>query len=65
MIVSAYGFTLLTGKAAQIVIGVMLILRVPLRYADAPPRDVLGDGGLGARLGGLRRAWSAARSAPA
>src|SRR5262247_2471466 len=30
VIVSAYGFTLLTGKAVQILIGVMLILTVPL-----------------------------------
>ena len=30
--VTAYGYTLLTGKGAQIVIGTMLILTVPLRY---------------------------------
>jgi uncharacterized membrane protein YfcA len=31
-IVSAYGYTLLTGKGAAIVIGAMLMLTVPLRY---------------------------------
>jgi uncharacterized membrane protein YfcA len=31
-IVSAYGYTLLTGKGAGIVIGAMLMLTVPLRY---------------------------------
>src|SRR5262245_7466249 len=31
-IVSAYGYTLLTGKGAGIVIGTMLMLTVPLRY---------------------------------
>jgi len=31
-IVSAYGYTLLTGKGAAIVIGTMLMLTVPLRY---------------------------------
>ena len=31
--VTAYGFTLLTGRGAQILIGAMLILTVPLRYA--------------------------------
>ena len=31
-ILSAYGYTLLTGKGAAIVIGVMLMLTVPLRY---------------------------------
>ncbi|MET0878861.1 MAG: sulfite exporter TauE/SafE family protein [Tardiphaga sp.] len=46
VIVSAYGFTLLTGKAVQILIGVMLILTVPLRYAMRRRATVLGDGGL-------------------
>jgi uncharacterized membrane protein YfcA len=31
-IISAYGYTLLTGKGAAIVIGTMLMLTVPLRY---------------------------------
>jgi uncharacterized membrane protein YfcA len=31
-VVSAYGYTLLTGKGAAIVIGAMLMLTVPLRY---------------------------------
>jgi uncharacterized membrane protein YfcA len=31
-IISAYGYTLLTGKGAAIVIGSMLVLTVPLRY---------------------------------
>src|SRR5262245_11648339 len=31
-IISAYGYTLLTGKGAAIVIGAMLMLTVPLRY---------------------------------
>ena len=63
--VSAYGYTLLTGKAAQIVIGAMLMLTVPLRYAVAPPRDWRSA------TAGLRSArwatarWWAARSAPA
>jgi uncharacterized membrane protein YfcA len=46
VIVSAYGFTLLTGKAVQILIGVMLILTVPLRYAMRRRATLLGDGGL-------------------
>ena len=44
--VTAYGFTLLTGRGAQILIGVMLILTVPLRYAMRKSAIVLGDGGL-------------------
>ena len=31
-LVTAYGYTLLTGKGAQLVIGGMLMLTVPLRY---------------------------------
>ena len=31
-LVTAYGYTLLTGKGVQLVIGTMLILTVPLRY---------------------------------
>jgi uncharacterized membrane protein YfcA len=46
VIVSAYGFTLLTGKAVQILIGVMLILTVPLRYAMRRRATVLTDRGL-------------------
>ena len=58
-ILTAYGFTLLTGRGAQIVIGVMLILTVPLRYAMRRSAIVLGDRGLvlgsagyGAAVGG-------------
>jgi uncharacterized membrane protein YfcA len=43
---SAYGFTLLTGRAVQILIGVMLILTVPLRYFMRRRATALGDGGL-------------------
>ena len=43
---SAYGFTLLTGRAVQILIGAMLILTVPLRYAMRRRATVLGDRGL-------------------
>ena len=46
VIVSAYGFTLLTGRAVQTLIGVMLILTVPLRYAMRRRATLLGDGGL-------------------
>jgi uncharacterized membrane protein YfcA len=46
VIASAYGFTLLTGKAIQILIGVMLILTVPLRFAMRRRATALGDGGL-------------------
>jgi uncharacterized membrane protein YfcA len=58
-LVTAYGYTLLTGKAIQIVIGVMLMLTVPLRYAMRKSALVLGDRGLvigaagyGAAVGG-------------
>src|SRR5262245_23347752 len=44
--VSAYGFTLLTGRAVQFLIGAMLILTVPLRYAMRRRATALGDGGL-------------------
>jgi uncharacterized membrane protein YfcA len=57
--VTAYGFTLLTGKAVQILIGAMLMLTVPLRYAMRRRATVLGDRGLvlgaagyGAAVGG-------------
>jgi uncharacterized membrane protein YfcA len=43
---SAYGFTLLTGRAVQFLIGAMLILTVPLRYAMRRRAATLGDGGL-------------------
>jgi uncharacterized membrane protein YfcA len=46
VLVSAYGFTLLTGRAVQVLIGAMLILTVPLRYALRRRATVLGDGGL-------------------
>ena len=46
MIVSAYGFTLLTGKARADPDWRMLILTVPLRYAMRRRATVLGDGGL-------------------
>ena len=45
-LVTAYGYTLLTGKGAQIVIGSMLMLTVPLRYALRRRSVVLGDKGL-------------------
>jgi uncharacterized membrane protein YfcA len=58
-LVTAYGYTLLTGKAIQIVIGAMLMLTVPLRYAMRKSELVLGDRGLvigaagyGAAVGG-------------
>jgi len=44
--VTAYGYTLLTGKGAQIVIGTMLILTVPLRYVMRKRALVLDDKGL-------------------
>jgi uncharacterized membrane protein YfcA len=57
--VTAYGYTLLTGRAIQFVIGAMLILTVPLRYAMRKREVVLGDRGLvlgaagyGAAVGG-------------
>ena len=59
VIASAYGFTLLTGRAVQILIGVMLILTVPLRYAMRRRATLLGDRdllfssmGYGAVMGG-------------
>ncbi len=44
--VTAYGFTLLTGRAVQFLIGAMLILTVPLRYAMRRRSTALGDTGL-------------------
>jgi uncharacterized membrane protein YfcA len=58
-LVTAYGFTLLSGRAVQILIGAMLILTVPFRYAMRRRARVLGDRGLvlgavgyGAAVGG-------------
>jgi uncharacterized membrane protein YfcA len=58
-LVTAYGYTLLTGKAIQLVIGAMLMLTVPLRYTMRKRAVVLGDRGLvlsaagyGAAVGG-------------
>jgi uncharacterized membrane protein YfcA len=45
-LVTAYGYTMLTGKGAQVVIGAMLMLTVPLRYALRRRAVVLGDRGL-------------------
>ena len=58
-VITAYGYTLLTGIGAQIVIGTMLILTVPVRYALRRRSIVLSDRGLfygsvgyGAAVGG-------------
>lgn len=58
-LLSAYGYTLLTGKGVQLVIGGMLMLTVPLRYmlrrraAVLSERGlVLGSVGYGAAVGG-------------
>jgi uncharacterized membrane protein YfcA len=58
-LVAAYGYTLLTGKGAQILIGTMLILTVPLRYMLRRRAVVLHNRGLvvgsigyGAAVGG-------------
>ena len=58
-LVTAYGYTLLTGRAVQFVIGTMLMLTVPLRYTMRKRAVVLGDRGLvlsaagyGAAVGG-------------
>lgn len=58
-LVTAYGYTLLTGRAVQFVIGAMLMLTVPLRHAMRKRAVVLGDRGLllsaagyGAAVGG-------------
>ena len=58
-LVTAYGYTLLTGKGAQIVIGTMLMLTVPLRYMLRRRQMLLRDRGLifgaagfGALMGG-------------
>lgn len=56
---TAYGYTLLTGKGAMIVIGTMLVLTVPLRYLLKQRAMILNDRGLviggagyGAAVGG-------------
>jgi uncharacterized membrane protein YfcA len=56
---TAYGYTLLTGKGAMIVIGSMLVLTVPLRYLLKRRAMILSDRGLiiggagyGAAVGG-------------
>jgi uncharacterized membrane protein YfcA len=58
-LVTAYGYTLLTGKGAQLVIGGMLMLTVPLRYLLRRRSILLSDRGLlfgsigyGAMVGG-------------
>jgi uncharacterized membrane protein YfcA len=58
-LVTAYGYTLLTGKGAQLVIGGMLMLTVPLRYGLRRRAILLSDRGLllgsigyGAMVGG-------------
>jgi uncharacterized membrane protein YfcA len=45
-LVTAYGYTLLTGRGAQLVIGTMLILTVPLRYTLRRRAIVLHNRGL-------------------
>jgi uncharacterized membrane protein YfcA len=45
-IVSAYGYTLLTGRGAMLVIGGMLMLTVPVRYLFRRYRLSLSDRGL-------------------
>jgi len=47
-LVTAYGFTLLTGKGAQLLIGTMLILSVPLRRVLRRRQVKIGDTGLAA-----------------
>jgi uncharacterized membrane protein YfcA len=50
-IVSAYGYTLLTGRGAMLVIGSMLMLTVPLRYLFRRSKLSLSDRGLA--IGGV------------
>ncbi|MBV9262438.1 MAG: sulfite exporter TauE/SafE family protein [Pseudolabrys sp.] len=45
-VLGAYGYTLLTGRGAAIVIGTMLILSVPLRRYAKHREFTVGDGGL-------------------
>jgi uncharacterized membrane protein YfcA len=49
---SAYGYTLLTGKGAMLLIGAMLMLTVPLRYLLKRHAVSLGDRGLVAGAAG-------------
>jgi uncharacterized membrane protein YfcA len=51
-LVTAYGYTLLTGRAVQFVIGAMLMLTVPLRYTMRKRAVVLGERGLIASAAG-------------
>jgi len=51
-LVTAYGFTLLTGRGAQLLIGIVLMLTVPLRYLMRRSAIVLGDRGLVAGAAG-------------
>src|SRR5260221_11248899 len=55
-LVTAYGFTLLTGKGAQLVIGTMLMLTVPLRYTLRRRAVVLHNRRLVLGAAGSRRA---------
>ena len=54
-LVTAYGYTLLTGNGAQLVIGTMLMLTVPLRYVLRRRAVVLQRPRPAARLDRLRR----------
>ena len=47
-VIGAYGYSLLTGKGAQIVIGTMMALSVPLRRVSKKRGYTLGDRGLAA-----------------
>jgi uncharacterized membrane protein YfcA len=51
-LVTAYGFTLLTGRGAQLLIGIVLMLTVPLRYLMRRSAVTLGDRGLVAGAAG-------------
>jgi uncharacterized membrane protein YfcA len=51
-LITAYGYTLLTGRGVQFVIGAMLMLTVPLRYTMRKRAVVLGDRGLVASAAG-------------
>jgi uncharacterized membrane protein YfcA len=51
-LVTAYGYTLLTGAAVQFVIGAMLMLTVPLRYTMRKRAIAIGDRGLIASAAG-------------
>jgi uncharacterized membrane protein YfcA len=51
-LVTAYGYTLLTGRSVQFVIGAMLMLTVPLRYTMRKRAVLLGERGLVASAAG-------------